>query len=309
MALAQNVFDGGINAVAASNCGSTLGVTGLITASAGLTSTATGITSSITGSSKANFTANATTGSTQSGITFSDAGTAKWGIFKETTNTLNIFDTVNSVSQVTCTAGLATAGTVVVNLTTAATTTTSGAFQVKGGVGITGAAWIGGLANIAGTLTTGAITVTTSSSVALTANSSSTVLATFVGSSSGSGISINMTAVSGAKEWRIGDAIGSSNGFLVIYDWTSGYPVASFSGTTLANGIAAFRNITGVSLVTTGSIGINGASAFAQPTGFGTPSALGRVSSFPGTGATLAQCGGAISDLLTVLKSYGFLGA
>lgn len=219
-----------------------------------------------------------------------------------------ITDEVGGVNLFAYTTGSSTTASLKIGISKVASSTTSAAFLVSGGVGFTGAAFIGGLANIAGTLTSSAITVTTSSSTALTANSSGSVLATFVGSTGGGCISINMTAVAGAKEWRIGDAIGSSNGVLVMYDWTDGYPVASFSGTTLANGQAFFRNVNALSLAVTGSVGINGNAVFAQPTGFGTPSAVARVSSFPGTGATTAQCGGAISDLITVLKTYGFLG-
>jgi hypothetical protein len=55
--------------------------------------------------------------------------------------------------------------------------------------------------------------------------------------------------------------------------------------------------------------GFNGKAAPAQATGYGTPTNATLVNNFPGTSATLAQCGGMISELVSVLQNLGFLGA
>jgi hypothetical protein len=57
------------------------------------------------------------------------------------------------------------------------------------------------------------------------------------------------------------------------------------------------------------TLGFFGVAPVAKATGFGTPTNIARLINFPGTAATLAQCGGAISDLITYLKSRGDLGA
>lgn len=58
-----------------------------------------------------------------------------------------------------------------------------------------------------------------------------------------------------------------------------------------------------------GAIGVNNVAPPSRSTGWGTPSAGGIVANFPGTGATTAQCGEAISELIVILQSIGFLGA
>ncbi len=47
----------------------------------------------------------------------------------------------------------------------------------------------------------------------------------------------------------------------------------------------------------------------AQQTGYGTPTNGGIISSFPGSSATLAQCGQMISQIVLALKTHGLLGA
>lgn len=59
----------------------------------------------------------------------------------------------------------------------------------------------------------------------------------------------------------------------------------------------------------TGTMGIMGAAPVAQSAGFGVPTGAARIAAFPGATATLAQTSGAVADLITVLKSFGLLGA
>ncbi len=56
-------------------------------------------------------------------------------------------------------------------------------------------------------------------------------------------------------------------------------------------------------------VGFWGATPIVQPTGYGSPASSSLTPNFPGTAATLAQCGGAISDLIIKLKLMGLLGA
>ena len=57
-------------------------------------------------------------------------------------------------------------------------------------------------------------------------------------------------------------------------------------------------------------IAINGVGAPpAQITGFGTPTGNAVVANFPGASATLVQCSNTISEILTILKSIGVIGA
>jgi hypothetical protein len=65
---------------------------------------------------------------------------------------------------------------------------------------------------------------------------------------------------------------------------------------------------TGTNLTLAGSLGINGSTPPAQVTGWGTPTAGAVVNNFPGSGATTAQCGSAISELLTILLKMGIVG-
>lgn len=69
---------------------------------------------------------------------------------------------------------------------------------------------------------------------------------------------------------------------------------------------------TGVSSVAStlaGTLGINGASAPAQVTGFGTPTGGGVIANFPGATATLAQTSQSVAQILLMLKAFGLGGA
>lgn len=56
-------------------------------------------------------------------------------------------------------------------------------------------------------------------------------------------------------------------------------------------------------------VGLNGASPVSQAAGFGTPTGASRLSNFPGASASLAQCSGAIADIIAYFKSRGDFGA
>lgn len=58
-----------------------------------------------------------------------------------------------------------------------------------------------------------------------------------------------------------------------------------------------------------GPIGLNGAAAPAQVTGFGTPTGTGVIANFPGATATLAQTSQAVAQLIADLKALGLYGA
>jgi hypothetical protein len=66
-----------------------------------------------------------------------------------------------------------------------------------------------------------------------------------------------------------------------------------------ATGLAQFNS----------SIAVYGGTGIAQSTGWGAPTAGSLVTNFPGTGATTAQCGGVISELIGILQAIGFLAA
>ena len=58
-----------------------------------------------------------------------------------------------------------------------------------------------------------------------------------------------------------------------------------------------------------GAIAFHGATPQAQSTGYGTPTAATKTTNFPGTAATLAECGGMLSTLILYFKALGLLGA
>lgn len=62
-------------------------------------------------------------------------------------------------------------------------------------------------------------------------------------------------------------------------------------------------------LLVRGNFGANGAAGAAQLVGWGTPTAGAVVNNFPGSGATLGQCGSAITEIILQLKALGIFGA
>jgi len=58
-----------------------------------------------------------------------------------------------------------------------------------------------------------------------------------------------------------------------------------------------------------GNLGANGATGAALQTGWGTPTSGAVVNNFPGSGASTAQCGQALTEIIIQLKSLGILGA
>lgn len=100
------------------------------------------------------------------------------------------------------------------------------------------------------------------------------------------------------------------------------FPPGNFTGATLfvngATGTVVMADDTGAAtglVITAGqgvnlpTVGFNGTTAVAKPTGFGTPTGAARLINYPGATATLVQTSGALADLLTLLKTYGLVGA
>lgn len=93
-----------------------------------------------------------------------------------------------------------------------------------------------------------------------------------------------------------------------------GWGVGTPNGINFNIGIGGATKVTVASTTgatsLTGPLGVNGAAPPAQVTGWGTPTGASVVTNFPGAGpATLAQCSNAIAELITILKSYGLIGA
>lgn len=82
---------------------------------------------------------------------------------------------------------------------------------------------------------------------------------------------------------------------------------ANFSPTTRSRDIFVDRPNGAISLE--GSIGIAGASPPGQQTGWGTPTGGSVVNNFPGSSATTAQCGSAITEIIIMLKALGLYAA
>lgn len=108
-------------------------------------------------------------------------------------------------------------------------------------------------------------------------------------------LTINNTQSGATANWRISSvATGSA------------FP----AGALVIGG--AFTNLVGISsggaVTIVGSLGINGASPPAQPTGYGTPTGGSRQASFAAGSITLPNLAAAVAQLIIDLKAYGILG-
>jgi hypothetical protein len=108
----------------------------------------------------------------------------------------------------------------------------------------------------------------------------------------------------GTSPYLYGDSSGNLNintGAGDLIAWRN--PSGTLTGTINAlNGILNLQGTTpALQVASTQVVG-------AQITGYGTPTNGGRISNFPGSGATLAQCGQEISQLIIDLKTHGLLG-
>ena len=81
---------------------------------------------------------------------------------------------------------------------------------------------------------------------------------------------------------------------------------AAGSAATLTSRMALSNTGT---LTVSGGVGINGASAPAQVTGWGTPTGAAVTNNFSGTAATTAQIQSAVAKIITDLKAFGLYGA
>jgi len=145
-----------------------------------------------------------------------------------------------------------------------------------------------------------------------------------VGGSGGPGSGIVSLNVSGYPSNSSATAVfgGAANNFIVIGDG-QGTPVnvAIQASTALGAGVIGTSSnhslglqvhgnveatLTSAGAFTiSGGLGINGASAYGQVTGWGSPTGASVVSNFPGASATLVQCSNAIAKLITDLKGIG----
>lgn len=102
-------------------------------------------------------------------VIWSTNGTSNWTLYSPTGGSnFALHDAVNGIDILQWTAGAVSAQVTKIPSTTVSTSSSSGALVVSGGVGISGATWIGGLANIAGTLTSGNHTVNNAGSTSVT---------------------------------------------------------------------------------------------------------------------------------------------
>lgn len=269
------------------------------------------------------------------GLTFADGGNIAW-TFNKNTNTLTA--TGSALLAVTVTDSISGAGTVASPLELSGDSAAPGnsfyygtnSSGVKGwyaspavptGANPTGA---GGLTAVAGSAPTflrsdGApalsqgITPTWTSkhtfapasgtAITVTALDNTAVL-TFneVSASSGYYIGLNQaSALQGAI--GLGSILfsGAAVGDLGVYA----------AGTLRLGGTGAGEvHITNAGAMTVaGPLGVNGATAPAQVTGFGVPTGASVVASFSGTAATTSQMQATIAQILTILKANGMIGA
>jgi hypothetical protein len=131
----------------------------------------------------------------------------------------------------------------------------------------------------------------------------------------GSSIAITVNAASGNfAQNLIGNATANNSYGQVISAGTSASDIALLVRNQaqtsnfleiLGNGVASLKG----PLTITGALGINGAAAPAQVTGWGTPTGASVVANFNGGAGTLVNCSNAIAELITILKAAGLIGA
>ncbi len=107
------------------------------------------------------------------------------------------------------------------------------------------------------------------------------------------------------SRWQIAKATSNA----LDYSTTLGTPL--FRMDTTGNFSVYYGFITANGYVNAGTyLGVGGAQVVgARQTGYGTPTNGGIISSFPGSTATLAQCGQMISQIVLAMKTHGLLGA
>lgn len=96
---------------------------------------------------------------------------------------------------------------------------------------------------------------------------------------------------------------GAGNTAFLVVHGDGGITIGT--GTNLGAGTLSVQN----AIQTAGGLGIHGATAPAQVTGFGTPTGAAVVANFSGAAATLVNCSNTIAEILIILKSHGIIGA
>ena len=125
-------------------------------------------------------------------------------------------------------------GSVIVPGTTASTSPTTGAFTVTGGVGISGANYIGGLLNVAGTITTG-----------VPAGSGTLTVGTAAPSGDGVGV-LNFITSNTYKNWRVSSNVATAENFEIT-------PSTATGGSTFTTPVFKLTAAGGLTLKTSAS--------------------------------------------------------
>lgn len=137
--------------------------------------------------------------------------------------------------------------------------------------------------------------------------------------SSGAITATGFTTTGTVQGGKVEGTNGTGGALLQLTDTTSGDPapnkyfaIAVGSGTLNILNSGFTQNILSLTnagaLTVPASLGINGAAAPAQVTGFGTATGSGVINNFPGASATLAQATETIAELINILKAYGIIG-
>jgi len=119
------------------------------------------------------------------------------------------------------------------------------------------------------------------------------------------GMVINGGSFAGLSFVATGFTFGSTDIFFFQNSGTGD----GYFGARSTNNVHFQCNSLDVIELSSAAVGFFGTTPHAKQTGYGTPTALSLTTNFPGTGATLAQCGGMLSELITLLKNYGLVGA
>lgn len=110
---------------------------------------------------------------------------------------------------------------------------------------------------------------------------------------------------------------GPSNNYTLVVNGSTvngqSYGMIISAGTNGSDQSFGVVNVTGssthFSILGSGRIAFHGAIGLLQVPGWGVPVSGGVVANFPGTAATLSQCGAALSEIIGDLKSLGIYGA
>lgn len=145
------------------------------------------------------------------------------------------------------------------------------------------------------------INVTTHSVAAVASVTGSGFVFQGISELSGKGINWPGTLEDSTIDWKTSVTIGVSLRNLIKNT------LGNITITTNTNSI--FMDIGGGAVYAKGALGMSGVTGASQLTGWGTPTNGSVVNNFPGSGATLSQCGQAITEIIIQLKALGLFGA